>query len=92
MLNHFISEFKIKNKKDIRNNKRAVRRLRTACKRAKRTLSSSTQASIEIDSLYEGMDFYTLITRGAEHRSVPRDVEGGGEGHARFQDGQVSDP
>ncbi|MCV4566302.1 Hsp70 family protein, partial [Escherichia coli] len=37
--------------------------LRTACERAKRTLSSSTQASIEIDSLYEGIDFYTSITR-----------------------------
>ncbi|MGP1929852.1 MAG: Hsp70 family protein, partial [Arsenophonus sp. ER-BJ3-MAG3] len=40
-----------------------MRRLRTACERAKRTLSSSTQASIEIDSLYEGIDFYTSITR-----------------------------
>ena len=44
-------------------NKRAVRRLRTACERAKRTLSSSAQASIEIDSLFEGIDFYTSITR-----------------------------
>uniref|UniRef100_A0A8C9VCM8 Heat shock protein family A (Hsp70) member 8 n=1 Tax=Scleropages formosus TaxID=113540 RepID=A0A8C9VCM8_SCLFO len=52
-----------KYKKDISDNKRAVRRLRTACERAKRTLSSSTQASIEIDSLYEGIDFYTSITR-----------------------------
>ncbi|CAG6001584.1 unnamed protein product [Menidia menidia] len=63
MVNHFISEFKRKYKKDISGNKRAVRRLRTACERAKRTLSSSTQASIEIDSLYEGVDFYTSITR-----------------------------
>uniref|UniRef100_A0A669BYC6 Heat shock protein family A (Hsp70) member 8b n=1 Tax=Oreochromis niloticus TaxID=8128 RepID=A0A669BYC6_ORENI len=63
MVNHFISEFKRKYKKDISDNKRAVRRLRTACERAKRTLSSSTQASIEIDSLYEGIDFYTSITR-----------------------------
>ena len=63
MVNHFIAEFKRKFKKDIVNNKRAVRRLRTACERAKRTLSSSTQASIEIDSLYEGADFYTSITR-----------------------------
>ncbi|KPP56174.1 hypothetical protein Z043_126257, partial [Scleropages formosus] len=55
--------FKRKYKKDISDNKRAVRRLRTACERAKRTLSSSTQASIEIDSLYEGIDFYTSITR-----------------------------
>ncbi|XP_005998228.2 heat shock 70 kDa protein-like [Latimeria chalumnae] len=63
MVNHFIAEFKRKYKKDITENKRAVRRLRTACERAKRTLSSSTQASIEIDSLYEGIDFYTSITR-----------------------------
>uniref|UniRef100_A0A8C5H2C9 Heat shock cognate 71 kDa protein-like n=1 Tax=Gouania willdenowi TaxID=441366 RepID=A0A8C5H2C9_GOUWI len=63
MVSHFISEFKRKHKKDISENKRAVRRLRTACERAKRTLSSSTQASIEIDSLYEGIDFYTSITR-----------------------------
>lgn len=63
MVNHFITEFKRKHKKDISENKRAVRRLRTACERAKRTLSSSTQASIEIDSLYEGIDFYTSITR-----------------------------
>ncbi|XP_025260969.1 heat shock cognate 71 kDa protein-like isoform X2 [Theropithecus gelada] len=63
MVNHFIAEFKRKHKKDISENKRAVRRLRTACERAKRTLSSSTQASIEIDSLYEGINFYTSITR-----------------------------
>ncbi|XP_048472575.1 heat shock 70 kDa protein [Rhincodon typus] len=63
MVSHFIEEFKRKNKKDISQNKRAVRRLRTACERAKRTLSSSTQASIEIDSLFEGIDFYTSITR-----------------------------
>merc|ERR1719248_501367 len=48
---------------DIRNNKRALRRLRTACERAKRTLSSSTQAHIEIDSLFEGIDFNSVITR-----------------------------
>merc|ERR1712172_140549 len=63
MVNHFIGEFKRKHKKDISDNKRAVRRLRTACERAKRTLSSSTQANIEIDSLFEGVDFYTSITR-----------------------------
>ncbi|XP_052701152.1 heat shock 70 kDa protein cognate 4 [Crassostrea angulata] len=63
MVNHFIQEFKRKHKKDISENKRAVRRLRTACERAKRTLSSSSQASIEIDSLFEGIDFYTSITR-----------------------------
>ncbi|XP_072319418.1 heat shock 70 kDa protein 1 [Eucyclogobius newberryi] len=63
MVNHFVEEFKRKYKKDIIQNKRALRRLRTACERAKRTLSSSSQASIEIDSLFEGQDFYTSITR-----------------------------
>ncbi|XP_076069137.1 heat shock protein 70 cognate 4 [Oratosquilla oratoria] len=63
MVNFFVQEFKRKYKKDMSVNKRAVRRLRTACERAKRTLSSSTQASIEIDSLFEGIDFYTSITR-----------------------------
>jgi heat shock protein 1/8 len=63
MVNHFIQEFKRKHKKDIADNKRAVRRLRTACERAKRTLSTATQANIEIDSLSEGIDFYTSITR-----------------------------
>ena len=63
MVNHFVQEFKKKHKKDMSANKKAVRRLRTACERAKRTLSSSAQASIEIDSLLEGIDFYTTITR-----------------------------
>jgi L1 cell adhesion molecule like protein len=63
MVNHFIAEFKQKHRKDIRENKRAVRCLRTTCEWAMCTLSSSTQASIEIDSLYEGIDFYTSITR-----------------------------
>ncbi|CAH1241884.1 HSPA8 [Branchiostoma lanceolatum] len=63
MVNHFVTEFKRKHKKDLTSNKRAIRRLRTACERAKRTLSSSAQASIEIDSLFEGIDFYTSITR-----------------------------
>jgi len=63
MVNHFIQEFKRKHKKDCSGNKRAVRRLRTACERAKRTLSASAQANIEIDSLFEGIDFYTSITR-----------------------------
>ncbi|XP_041428838.1 heat shock 70 kDa protein-like [Xenopus laevis] len=63
MVNHFVEEFKRKHKKDFSQNKRALRRLRTACERAKRTLSSSSQASIEIDSLFEGIDFYTAITR-----------------------------
>merc|ERR1711983_471087 len=63
MVDHFVSEFKRKHKKDLTKNKRALRRLRTACERAKRTLSAPAQASIEIDSLFEGIDFYTSITR-----------------------------
>merc|ERR1719243_471540 len=63
LVNHFVQEFKRKSKKDLSSNKRALRRLRTACERAKRTLSSSAQASIEIDSLFDGIDFYTSITR-----------------------------
>ncbi|XP_022721136.1 heat shock cognate 70 kDa protein-like [Durio zibethinus] len=63
LVNHFVQEFKRKHKKDISSNARALRRLRTACERAKRTLSSTTQTTIEIDSLYEGIDFYSTITR-----------------------------
>merc|ERR1711976_1108848 len=63
MVDHFVNEFERKHKKDIKGNKRALRRLRTACERAKRTLSASAQANIEIDSLFEGIDFYTSITR-----------------------------
>lgn len=48
---------------DLSSNLRALRRLRTACERAKRTLSSAAQTSIEIDSLFEGIDFYTSLTR-----------------------------
>lgn len=40
-----------------------MRRLRTACERAKRTLSSATQTSIEVESLYMGIDFYSSLTR-----------------------------
>uniref|UniRef100_A0A8C6MQ03 Heat shock cognate 71 kDa protein n=1 Tax=Mus spicilegus TaxID=10103 RepID=A0A8C6MQ03_MUSSI len=63
MVNHFIAEFKRKHRKDIRENKRAVCCLCTTCERAKCILSSSIQASIEIDSLLEGIDIYTSITR-----------------------------
>ncbi|KAH0899020.1 hypothetical protein HID58_048588, partial [Brassica napus] len=65
MVNHFVQEFKrkSKSKKDINGNPRALRRLRTACERAKRTLSSTAQTTIEIDSLFEGIDFYSALTR-----------------------------
>jgi heat shock protein 1/8 len=60
---YFVSEFKRKNKKDLSNNQKALRRLRTACERAKRTLSSSAEATLEVDSLHEGIDFYSKISR-----------------------------
>merc|ERR1712118_528155 len=63
MVDYFLTEFKRKFKKDLKTNQRALRRLRTACERAKRTLSSSTQAHIEIASLYDGVDFNATITR-----------------------------
>lgn len=63
MTNHFAQEIKQKFKVDITGNKRAMRRLQTACERAKRTLSSSTQAAVEVESIHEGIDFVSSITR-----------------------------
>lgn len=63
LVNHFAAEFKRKYKKDLTTNPRALRRLRTAAERAKRTLSSSTEATLEIDALIDGIDFYTRISR-----------------------------
>ncbi len=63
LVNHLVEEFKRKYRKDITKNHRALRRLRTAAERAKRTLSSSTEASIEIDALDSGIDFYTKVSR-----------------------------
>jgi heat shock 70kDa protein 1/2/6/8 len=64
LVNHFIDEFKRKNKgKDLSGSQRALRRLRTACERAKRTLSSAAQATIEIDALFDNIDFQATIMR-----------------------------
>ncbi|XP_057423675.1 heat shock 70 kDa protein 18-like [Lotus japonicus] len=63
MVNKFVEEFKRKHNKDISGNPKALRRLRNACEKAKRTISSTEQTTIEIDSLCEGVDFYTTITR-----------------------------
>ncbi|XP_015514613.1 heat shock protein 70 B2 [Neodiprion lecontei] len=63
LVEHFAAEFERKYKKNMRMNPRALRRLRTAAERAKRTLSSSTEASIEIDALFDGIDFYTKVSR-----------------------------
>jgi heat shock protein 1/8 len=58
-----VEEFKRKNKVDIRDNARALRRLRTACEKAKRTLSSTNTTQIEVDSLHDGIDFATTLSR-----------------------------
>tara|TARA_Y100000389_G_scaffold196990_1_gene230760 strand:- start:512 stop:2413 length:1902 start_codon:yes stop_codon:yes gene_type:complete len=63
LVDYCVTEFKRKFKKDVKTNARSLRRLRTACERAKRTLSTSTQAIIEIDSLIDGIDYNTTITR-----------------------------
>jgi len=63
MVDHFVDEFKKKYKKDPSGNSRALRRLRTSCERAKRQLSSSTQAYIEIDGFFDGVDFNSSISR-----------------------------
>jgi L1 cell adhesion molecule like protein len=63
LLDHFCKEFLRTHKKDIKDNSRSLRRLKTACEKAKITLSSSTKANIEIDSLYDGIDFNSSITR-----------------------------
>lgn len=63
LVEYFMDEFKKKHKKDMSGNKRSLRRLRTACESAKRTLSSASVATIEVDSLFDGIDFTTTITR-----------------------------
>lgn len=73
MVEYFTEEFKRKTKIDLKGNKRALRRLQTACERAKRTLSSATQANLEIDSLANGVDFYTTITR-AKFEELTNDI------------------
>ena len=63
LMEHFMLDFKKKHKKDISENKKSVRRLQTACEQAKKTLSSSTTATLEIDSLFEGIDYNSVISR-----------------------------
>lgn len=63
MLGHFVKEFKHKYNKDLSSDRTALYRLRSACEQAKRTLSFMPEASIELDSLFEGIDFYSSITR-----------------------------
>jgi L1 cell adhesion molecule like protein len=63
LVQYFADEFKRKHKLDISQNKRAMSRLRAACERVKCTLSSATRGNVEVDSLYEGIDFQSSITR-----------------------------
>ncbi|KAJ0044664.1 hypothetical protein Pint_06294 [Pistacia integerrima] len=63
MVNHFVKEFKRKYKQDISGNPRALQRLKTFCERAKRTLSFTTETTIQIDCFFNGIDFYSNISR-----------------------------
>ena len=63
LVKHFMEEFKRKHRKDLSDNARAIKRLKNACERAKRTLSSATTATIELDSLYDGVDFSATLSR-----------------------------
>ncbi|RYR15042.1 hypothetical protein Ahy_B04g071773 [Arachis hypogaea] len=63
MVNHFVEEFKRKNKVDISGNPRALRRLRSACERAKRVLSFAVDTIVEVDALSQGIDLCSSITR-----------------------------
>jgi len=63
LVDHFATEFKRKYKKNVYENARALKRLKTACERAKRNLSSATSTTIELDALLDGIDFNSSITR-----------------------------
>ena len=63
LMKYFIDEFKRKHKVDLSDNKRSLTRLKTACEKAKRTLSSSSSATLELESLFEGIDFFTSISK-----------------------------
>jgi heat shock protein 1/8 len=73
ILNYCVDEFKKKHKHDISGNMKSMRRLLTACERAKKTLSSSQSTSIEVDSLFEGIDFNIQLTR-AKFESICMDI------------------
>lgn len=63
MVDYLVQEFKRKHRQDPTSSKRAIRRLRTSCERAKRALSHSTTTAIEVDSLFNGIDFNATVTR-----------------------------
>jgi len=63
LVDHCTKDFKRKHKKDMTGNPRSMRRLRTQCEQAKRTLSAAVRATIEVDSLFDGIDFHITLTR-----------------------------
>ena len=63
LFDYFAEKFHKKFKCDLRESPRAIRTLRTACERAKRTLSTATNTSILCESIYKGHDFQDTITR-----------------------------
>jgi len=73
LVQHFVDEFKRKHKKDLTTNARAVKRLKTACERVKRNLSSSTSASVELETLFDGIDFNSSISR-ARYEELCADI------------------
>jgi L1 cell adhesion molecule like protein len=73
IVNYVVEEFKRKHKVDLSENKKAIRRIRTASERAKRTLSSSAQVTVEVDSIYEGIDLCQTLTR-AKFESLCLDI------------------
>jgi len=73
LVEHFVSEFKKKHKHDLTTNPRSMKRLKTACERAKRTLSSSATTSVELDSVYEGIDLNSTISR-ARYEELCADI------------------
>jgi molecular chaperone DnaK (HSP70) len=70
LVDYFVAEFKKKHRLDLSQSQRALRRLRTACERLKRTLSSTVQGTLEIDSLYEGI--IILLQTLKDHRLTIR--------------------
>lgn len=73
LVEHFANEFKKKHKKDVTTNARAMKRLKTSCERAKRTLSSSATTTVELDSLMDGIDFNSSISR-ARYEELCADI------------------
>lgn len=63
LVKYFADEFKRKHGEDLTGNMRAMRRLRSACERSKKSLSTSSSAKVELESLHQGIDFFSQITR-----------------------------